>query len=327
MPVYRIGKLHGEFVVTFNRDGKRHRYRLGTRDAREAERIAPAIYAELTRPCQKTIQALWDGYVDDMRGRPIVQTMMHTWKAIRPNFGSLRPDQVKRETCRAHVAARRAAGIKDGTIHTELGHLRMVLLWAYKGGLIASAPHIERPPKPPPRDRHLTRQEARALIEGARVPHVRLFILLALTTGARASAILGLTWDRCDFEREKINLKDPFAKVYSKGRAIVPMNRTAKAALIEMRQGAMTPFVIEWAGDRVRSIKKGMASAARAAVLAGVSPHVLRHSAAVHMIEDGIPMEEVAQYLGHKDVAVTRNIYARYSPNHLRRAASSLEYV
>lgn len=43
------------------------------------------------------------------------------------------------------------------------------------------------------------------------------------------------------------------------------------------------------------------------------------------MAEAGIPMEEIAQYLGHANVEVTRKVYARYSPDYLRKAASALE--
>ncbi|MBV9589228.1 MAG: tyrosine-type recombinase/integrase [Hyphomicrobiales bacterium] len=252
--------------------------------------------------------------------------MAHTWKALEPRFGSLAAEEIERDHCRAYVEARRTAGIKDGTIHTELGHLRMVLRWGWKGNLISSAPHIERPSKPPPREHHLTRKQARALISHATMPHIRLFIILALTTGARSAALLGLTWDRCDFKRSKINLRDPFLTRPHKGRAVVPMNDTARAALTEMKSGALSPFVIEWAGRRVASVKKGLAASARAAKLEGVSPHTLRHSAAVHMAEDGVPMEEIASFLGHSDVKVARNIYARFSPDYLHKAAKSLEY-
>jgi integrase len=53
---------------------------------------------------------------------------------------------------------------------------------------------------------------------------------------------------------------------------------------------------------------------------------MLRHSAAVHMAEAGIPMEEISQYLGHGDVNVTRTVYARFSPTYLKTAAKALEY-
>jgi integrase len=72
-------------------------------------------------------------------------------------------------------------------------------------------------------------------------------------------------------------------------------------------------------------VKKGLGSAAERAKLPKVSPHMLRHSAAVRMAENGVPMEEIASCLGHSDVKVTRSIYARFSPDHLRGAAKSLE--
>ncbi len=104
------------------------------------------------------------------------------------------------------------------------------------------------------------------------------------------------------------------------------MNRTVRAALEEARQGALTDHVIEWSGEPVRSVKRSLAASARRANLQRVSPHMLRHSAAVHMAEAGIDMEEIAQYLGHNDVNVTRRVYARFSPNYLKNAASALEY-
>jgi integrase len=44
------------------------------------------------------------------------------------------------------------------------------------------------------------------------------------------------------------------------------------------------------------------------------------------MAEAGVSMEEIAQYLGHRDVGITRKVYARFSPDYLRKAAAALEY-
>jgi integrase len=144
---------------------------------------------------------------------------------------------------------------------------------------------------------------------------------------ARSAALRRLTWDRCDFERELIDLREPAITQPHKGRAIVPMLRTAKAALREAQPGAISGYVIEWGGKPVGSLKRGLK---RAAVLAGikkpVSPHVLRHSAAVHMAEDDVSMEKIAQFLGHSNVNTTRKIYARFSPSYLKDAAAALEF-
>lgn len=324
MPEWRLTRLNGEFCVAWDDGDIRRRYRLGTADRAEAARRAPARYAELTRPRGKTVKELWAGYTNDMSGRAVVGTMTHTWKALRARFGDLDGDAVSIVDCREHTAERRAAGIKDGTIHTELGHLRMVLLWARKHRLISEAPSIERPSKPEPKDAYLTRDEARRLLETTKTPHVRLAIMLMIGTGARNEAALQLTWDRVDMDRRMIQLRNPFDQAQRKGRATVPMNDKLHEALQEAKSGALTPFVIEWAGRPVKSIKRGLKASGEAIGRPDLSPHMLRHSAAVWLAEDGHDMHKISQFLGHSDVKTTTRVYARFSPTHLRSLADSL---
>lgn len=324
---WEIGRHRGKYVLVYRDErGERIRRSLGTDDPSTARALAPALYAELTRPRAATVAALWQAYTQAMEGRAIVETMRHTWKALAGTFGALEPRDIRDAHCAAHTHARRAAGIGDGTIHTELGHLRMVLLWAKKRGYTAEAPHIERPSKPKPGEKHLTRAQARRLIDACEMPHVKLFVVLALSTAGRAGAILDLTWDRIDFERGKIDLRNPDIRTPHKGRAVTPMTRQARAMLRDAQAGALSEHVIEYGGKAIGSVKKGLAAAAARAGIGKVTPHMLRHTAAVHMAEAGIPMEEIASYLGHSHVGVTRGVYARFSPDHLAGAAEVLNY-
>jgi len=329
MSDWRVTRLKGECCITWderNAAGQlvRRRYRLGTTDAREAQARAAARFKELTRPIGKTVEVLWNGYTKDRAGRVVLETMKHTWKAIAPVFGHLEGDAITVDDCRSYTKMRRAAGKSDGSIHTELGHLRTVLLWGVENQLIYRAPKIERPNKPEPKDRYLTRDEVERLIAAANVPHIRVAIRLLVSTGARASAALELIWERVDFDRNVIQLRNPFDKVRRKGRATVPMNATLKAELEKARKASLSPYVIEWAGRKVKSIKKGIKAAAEAAGIEGVSPHVFRHTAAVWMVEDGHSFDEVAQFLGHTDSRITYRVYGRFSPEHLRGLADSL---
>ena len=88
---------------------------------------------------------------------------------------------------------------------------------AEKKDLIGKAPFIWMPPASDPRDVRLTREQAARFIAACDAPHLRLFVVLALTTGARKEALLDLTWDRVDFDARRINLKDPARPKTAKG--------------------------------------------------------------------------------------------------------------
>lgn len=326
MPDPRHVRYRGRYYVEFYEGSRRRRLALGTDDEAEANRKFAQWLSEYSKPDAGTIRTLWTAYVDENEGKAVIATMAHTWKALAPVFADVSPEDVSIDLCRKHTHSRQEAGISDGTIWTELGHLRTVLNWGVKRKVIAFAPHVERPRKPDPREHHLTRTEALLLKNACEYQHVKLFVTLAITTAARKAALLDLKWDRVNFETGMIDLRNPDIGRRHKGRALVPMNRQARVALQEAKGAARSEFVIEWAGKQVQSVRRGLSAAARVAGLADVTPHVLRHSAAVWMAEAGHPMAEISQYLGHGDSRITEKVYARYTPNHLRGAASALEF-
>lgn len=326
MSQYRIGRLNGRFVVTWHDGSTRRRYRLDALTPKDAEREAIDIIRRETLPrASVTVADLWNAYCLDRKGRSIATTMKYTGRAVLPYFGALRPDQIDTGHCRGYAAARKKSGLTQGTVWTELGHLRTVMRWSEAARLIDRAPQIERPSKPAPKDRYLTLPEIDRLLATDCEPHIRLAILLMLTTAARVGAVLDLTWTRVDLDRGQINLRAD-AIGPRKGRAVVPVNQTLRAALTCARQAALSEFVVEWAGGPVKSIRNGFNAAARRAGLKDVTPHVLRHTAAVHMAEAGVPMAEISQYLGHSNVQITTSVYARFSPEHLSKAADVLDF-
>ena len=138
--------------------------------------------------------------------------------------------------------------------------------------------------------------------------HIKLAVLLMLSTAARVGAILELRWERVDFERGQIDYRVSDIGP-RKGRAIVPMNDGLRAALRTAKEAAISDFVIEWAGGPVASIKTGFNAATKTAKLKGVTPHVLRHTAAVHLAAAGVAMSKISQYLGHTNTSITERVY------------------
>lgn len=315
----RLKLYRGKWYAVWIDRGATKRASLRTADRVVAERNLAAFLAANKAP-RETAADIMSAYLADREDRPSYSRSLDAWKRLGPHFGNLRPGDIGRQTCReyASIRGRRA---KPGTIIKELSVLRAALRWHDRN----TPAIIEMPRHPPPRARYLTREEYRALRDAAGpTPHAQLFVIVAYSTAGRAGAVLELTWDRVDFTRGLVQLatEDEHG---NKGRALVPMNSGLRAALERAKDAALSQYVIEYAGRQVSSVRRAFQAACVRARLKGVTPHVLRHTAAVHLAESGLSMSEIAQYLGHRDSRTTERVYARYSPDHLRRAAAALE--
>lgn len=244
--------------------------------------------------------------------------MGYMWNNLKQDFANYRPDQIDRAKAMAYTARRREQGVMDGTIIRELGSFRSALRRFNKNYPTT----YYTPPPPEPKDDHLTKPEFYNLLKFTAAPHIKLFMILALATGGRTTAVLQIKWGQVDFTRKQLKLGRGNG---NKGRATVPLNDLALDALQEAYHGRTCDQVIEYNSSAVKSIKKGFCRTVERAGMRWVTPHILRHSAAVWMAEAGIPMSEISQYLGHKNTQTTERVYARYSPDYLRKAANVLQ--
>ncbi len=162
-------------------------------------------------PESPTVRMILAGYIEDRRPRVrSIASIEYASAALVSYLGELKPEHLTRQVCRKYADQRREEGprtpsrkskkpLSNGTIIREIVTLRAALRWAVTEKWISEPPQIEAPPAPPARERWLTRDEAKRLLAEAKTPHVHLFILIGLYTGARTGAILDLTWDRVDF--------------------------------------------------------------------------------------------------------------------------------
>lgn len=327
MPNVRVGRLRGGFCAYWWENGRRVRHQLDARSRAEAEPEALDVYRRETFTASgATVMDCWEAYRLDLGDRPTGKTMGWTGKAILPHFGAYRPDQITRELCREYARKRAEAGKEQGTVHTELGHLRSALTFAKKVKMIPDAPDVWRPEKPEPTIRVLERDQVRAVIDATHDPHIRLAVILLFGTAARVGAILDLEWKRVSFSENTINLRI-HDSVRRKGRAILPMSPGIRAALSAAHEAALSDYVIEYAGGRVKSIRKGVTNALARAGIEGMTIHGFRHTAAVTMLQAGVPISKVSQVLGHSNTRVTETVYARYLPQHMQDAVDVIDFA
>ncbi|MGH9167478.1 MAG: site-specific tyrosine recombinase XerD [Acidimicrobiia bacterium] len=143
-------------------------------------------------------------------------------------------------------------------------------------------------------------------------------------TGARVSEAVRVDLAELDLEGGTALLTGKGAK-----QRMVPVGRPACRAIavylpdrMALRRGGRDPgrvFLNAWGRPITRQGVWGIVRrhAARAGLPSErISPHVLRHSAATHMVEGGADLRTVQEMLGHASIRTTQ-VYTRVSPQHL----------
>ena len=213
------------------------------------------------------------------------------------------------------------------------GFYRFLLL----DGHVASDPTAEvaAPQAGQKLPRFLTREEVEQLLEAPDVStpegvRDRAMIELLYATGLRVSELVSLATSSIDTDRGILQCTGKGSK-----QRRVPVGRSALAWL--QKYGAARRLLLDGAesnllfvGPRGRALTRQnfWADLRRHAARAGlrhVSPHVLRHSFATHLLEHGADTRSVQALLGHSDLQTTqiythvtgerlRNIYEKHHP-------------
>jgi integrase len=221
--------------------------------------------------------------------------------------------------------------IADGTVIRELGGtLRPAIQHAVKQRrLIAGTYHVPIPSAPPGRDYWITRSEAAGLLWETRRDkrsrlHLPLYAQTALYTGQRRGAILDLTWRQIDLVNGIIDFNPPGRAQTAKRRPIIPIPRSLLAALRRAHRRATCDFVIAYRGERILDVKTGFNSAAARAGIPDCTSHTLRHTAGTWMAQRGVPLRQIAGYLGHSEQRTTE-LYAHHHPAYMAEARAAFE--
>lgn len=211
-------------------------------------------------------------------------------------------------------------GLKPTSVARRLSAARSLMRHLAREGLVAGDPteHVARPRGGRPLPRTLTLGAAAAVVEStgtaaARGVRDRALLELLYATGMRASECL-------DLRLEDVNLTAGYVVCTGKGRKqrLVPLGdeagRWVRRYLAEARPRATRRrdsgrLFVNPSGGRLsrQSLWKIVrAAAARAGVARRVSPHVLRHSFASHLLQNGADLRSVQAMLGHADIATTQ---------------------
>ncbi len=279
--------VSGRFYVTWTVKGRSLRRTTGTRDRGEAEAFRAAFVLNSgSGPVdgnEVRIETVLDSYYErHAKHLPSAVQADIAIKSLKRFYGISTVGAVTARNHERFIAERKSEGKSNGTINRHLGTLRAALRFAVKSGDLATSPHVPALREPPPRALVLGRRDvARLLLASRRLSHghVALFIRLAVYTGARRKAILDLTWDRVDLKTGVVDFRLPGVLHSRKRRAVTVLPARLLASLKRLRKRTKGTHVIEYNGQPIDSIKRSFKDVAKAAKLAHVTPHILKHTA------------------------------------------------
>ena len=243
----------------------------------------------------------------------------------------LRTDTIERAHIRSYLGSRRDAGLSARSAARALSSLRGLFRFLVGDEILAADPtaDIRSPSLWKTVPHTLSSDEIEALLAAPDTAtdlglRDRAMIETLYATGLRVSELVGLTADR-------VRLDPGFVRIVGKGRKerLVPLGMAA-IDWIERYTGTARPALDRHRRPELFLNHRGGAltrqgfwkilrrHADRAGISTQLSPHVIRHSFATHLVENGADLRAVQMMLGHSSLTTTE-IYTHVARERLRR--------
>ncbi|WP_027018995.1 tyrosine-type recombinase/integrase [Corynebacterium sputi] len=330
-------------------DGKRHGAGSWAtkKQAQDAAAVALAGHDPSDNPAFRDVAADWM----KTRGRVAASTRKsnetHLNARLNPRLGDKPVKSITAETMEDFVTDL----IEDGYSPNSIGHTmataKMIFDRAIRRGLISINPAKGIPLPSPGRspDRYITRDQFNAITRS--LPHTgysRRVAEILVSTGLRLGELRALHWEDVDFSNDLIQVTRAYNEstrqikdVKNHQNRSVPISPMARTALHEARHEGNYPgtpavgveyidkplpvsgLIFTSQGNRPFSadvVRREWSASCRLATVNGqpvgsVRLQDLRHTAASWMMQDGISLETVKQFLGHEAIRTTER-YARF---------------
>lgn len=308
------------------------------RDLAMAERIAAVRgQAGLLAPARRDVT--FERAVREYRERHLPglrpttqQTYGHELDRLAAHFGATRLSAIGPLAVEGYRKARTADHTRARVrCNREVERLRALfhrmLAWGlYDGDVsvqkIAGKRSVGRYEESGGRERVLTVAESERLLAALREPY-RTLVLLGLHAGVRVrSEGLSLAWADVDLERGRLTVRGEHAK--NKEARAIPLSGPLRAALARLRETATGAAVFTSRhGRALRDVRSILRRGAPRAALAGVSPHVLRHTWATRFMQSGGDLSTLRRLGGWKRIEMIQR-YAHSDDAHAARAVERM---
>jgi integrase/recombinase XerC/integrase/recombinase XerD len=283
----------------------------------------------------------WDeslaAYDRDLRARSMAERTRRAYAVDLGQFTAwaqdrdLEPGAVRHRDVRRYGAALSSGGAAPATVARKLAAIRGLFDFLVRTERVGQNPAdlVSSPKREEKLPKVLSGEQVRTMLEGipARTPlelRDRAMLELAYSCGLRCEGIVNLDLTAMDFDSEQLRVLGKGSK-----ERLLPVGEPAQRALRRYRERGRhalsadprePALFLSKNGRRLSSsdITRRLALWVReAALVAGVSPHSLRHSFATHLLEGGADLRTIQELLGHASISTTQ-VYTRVDAARLR---------
>lgn len=269
---------------------------------------------------------------------------------IGPNIGHYNLGKVKPMHVANYLILARQTGRKDGKpgglAAKTVKHIHTLLHAALKEAVrlqlvsLNIMDAVRAPRVPRPEIMIATEDEVIKMLVAIEKSYYRIPILLAIMTPLRRGEICGLKWSDFDQETKLLTVRRALIHT-SRGGLQEKETKTGNVHRVLLND-SMVPMLIAHRESQANNPDEWMCLNAVGRVLApkqfdkafrrmretvgvDVTIHGLRHTQATALLLAGVPIEVVAERLGHSVATTTQNIYIHLRPQHQQAAAELME--
>lgn len=311
----------------------------GTEDCELAREALARHFLEHQKPASRTdaplTEVMQTYFIKYAQNLPSVHVQRAAMRDALTIWGDPNVNDLDRDKQIELVDALRARGLSDWTIQGRLNRIWAAINWCHRGKIITQVPTqitaADWKPYLPDNEQTYSIEELSALFNACKPKdarysreHWRRFLILAISTCGRVSALLELTWDQIDTRVGRLYLNPEGRRQNNKRRATVPITPTLARELATWpREG---DHVITYYGKSLATREFYDLLAETAGVTGG--PNVIRHTVRTWLAEVGVPDAEADAFMGHKgEGSATGARYKHRRPEYLKSVTDGLELL
>ena len=269
-------------------------------------------------------------YLDKFRQELIIsgyspRTLKMYLMYVKSLLGAIqkKPQEITRDDLVGFLANKKEHGASNATLALIHAAMKFFFKKCYKSNVVDE---IQIPKKSKHLPTVLTKQEMKELLKATKKGRNRLLLQFVYSSGVRVG-------ESVEMLLENVNFKERIAKVKSgkgdKDRIIILSKNWCKLArkYVEKRKIKSQYLFSKKNGKPISSdtVQRMVRRAAKkAGIVKRVTPHVLRHSFATHLLEAGENIRKIQELLGHANLNTTQ-IYTHVSTEELKKVISPLD--